>query len=184
MLVNHPRHDGQSNACAFKVFSTVQTLKHSEQFVHILHVETNAVITNEDGQLIVDLNLPHFNQGFVARSGVFDGVGEQIGEHLPHQTGITRHGRQIAYSPFDLSALRLQHDSGHRFIDVLIHGWDVAKATGQDTTLPNDLVQACIEVVRPQEELLAGSGAFSTDVQAPSGADAQTQLLAMLGRRA
>ena len=74
--------------------------------------------------------------------------------------------------------------AGHRFIDVLIHGWDLAKATGQDTTLPGDLVQACIEVVTPQEELLAGSGAFGTDVQAPSGADAQTQLLAMLGRRA
>ena len=27
---------------------------------------------------------------------------------------------------------------GHRFIDVLIHGWDVAAATGQDATLPPD----------------------------------------------
>jgi hypothetical protein len=23
---------------------------------------------------------------------------------------------------------------GHRFIDVVVHGWDVAKGTGQDTT--------------------------------------------------
>ena len=74
--------------------------------------------------------------------------------------------------------------AGHRFIDVLIHGWDLAKATGQDTTLPADLVEACIEVVKPQEELLAGSGAFGTDVKAPPGADRQTELLAMLGRKA
>src|SRR5437764_10097804 len=66
--------------------------------------------------------------------------------------------------------------AGHRFVDVLIHGWDLAKATGQDTALPSDLVQACIEVVKPQEELLAGSGAFGTDVKAPAGADPETPL--------
>ena len=74
--------------------------------------------------------------------------------------------------------------AGHRFIDVLIHGWDLAKATGQDTTLPADLVEACFAVVEPQKELLAGSGMFGSDVQVPDGADRQTQLLAALGRKA
>jgi uncharacterized protein (TIGR03086 family) len=73
---------------------------------------------------------------------------------------------------------------GHRFIDVLIHGWDVATATGQDATLPPALVDACIEVVTPQADLLLGSGMFGTDVDAGAGADQQAQLLAMLGRRA
>ncbi len=72
---------------------------------------------------------------------------------------------------------------GHRFLDVLIHGWDVAKATGQDATLPLDLVDAAIEVVTPQAELLSASGMFATDVEAPADADPQTRLLAMLGRR-
>lgn len=71
---------------------------------------------------------------------------------------------------------------GHRFLDVLIHGWDVAKATGQDTTLPADLVEACIEVVEPQAELLAGSGMFDAGIDVASS-DPQTRLLAMLGRR-
>src|SRR5207249_5126323 len=44
--------------------------------------------------------------------------------------------------------------AGHRFIDVLIHGWDLAKATGQDTGLDPELVQVCWEVVEPQVELL------------------------------
>jgi uncharacterized protein (TIGR03086 family) len=70
---------------------------------------------------------------------------------------------------------------GHRFIDVLIHGWDVAKATGQDTTLPADLVEACIEVVEPQADLLRGSGQYGADVAAGSS-DRQSQLLAMVGR--
>lgn len=71
---------------------------------------------------------------------------------------------------------------GHRFIDVLVHGWDLAKATGQDTTLPPDLVLACIEVVKPQAELLAGSGAFGTTIPVDDGADPQTVLLGLLGR--
>ncbi|MEX0663725.1 MAG: TIGR03086 family metal-binding protein [Acidimicrobiia bacterium] len=72
---------------------------------------------------------------------------------------------------------------GHRFIDVLIHGWDVAESTGQDTNLPLDLVEACWEVVEPQLADLGGSGAYGTHVDAPADADLQTRLLAALGRR-
>ena len=73
---------------------------------------------------------------------------------------------------------------GHRFIDVLIHGWDLATATGQNTTLPSDLVEACFEVVEPQRQLLEGSGQFGTVQQVGEHADRQTQLLAILGRQA
>lgn len=73
---------------------------------------------------------------------------------------------------------------GHRFIDVLVHGWDLAVATGQDRSLPPDLVDACLEVVEPQIELLAGSGLFRTDVRPGPGAGPQERLLAMLGRAA
>jgi uncharacterized protein (TIGR03086 family) len=74
--------------------------------------------------------------------------------------------------------------AGHRFIDVLIHGWDLAVATGQDRTLDPVLVEACWDVVRPQADLLKGSGAFGTEVPVPDDADSQTRLLALLGRRA
>lgn len=72
--------------------------------------------------------------------------------------------------------------AGHRFLDVLIHGWDVAVATGQDARLDPDLVEAAWAVVEPQAELLVGSGMFATDVEAPRGADRETTLLALLGR--
>jgi uncharacterized protein (TIGR03086 family) len=72
---------------------------------------------------------------------------------------------------------------GHRFLDVLIHGWDVARSTGQDTALDPGLVEACWEVVEPQADLLAGSGMFGTSEPAPPGADRQVALLALLGRR-
>jgi uncharacterized protein (TIGR03086 family) len=71
---------------------------------------------------------------------------------------------------------------GHRFIDVVVHGWDVAKGTGQDTTLDPELVEACFTVIEPQKEMLFGSGAFGTDHEPEPGADRQTALLELLGR--
>jgi uncharacterized protein (TIGR03086 family) len=73
---------------------------------------------------------------------------------------------------------------GHRLIDALIHGWDVATSTGQDTTLDAELVEACLEVIEPQLEDLTASGAFGTRLEVGEDASRQTQLLALLGRRA
>lgn len=73
--------------------------------------------------------------------------------------------------------------AGHRFIDVLIHGWDLATATGQDATLDDDLVEACLQVTEPQAGMLRASGAFAEGVPVPPDASAQTRLLATLGRR-
>ena len=71
---------------------------------------------------------------------------------------------------------------GHRFIDVLVHGWDVA-STGQDTRLDPELVAACWAVVEPQLDELGG-GAFGTTVTLPDDAEPQARLLAALGRDA
>jgi uncharacterized protein (TIGR03086 family) len=72
--------------------------------------------------------------------------------------------------------------AGHRFLDVLIHGWDLASATGQPTDLDPRLVDACWEVVRPQLSLLQASGAFGVDSTAHTDTNPQSSLLAALGR--
>jgi uncharacterized protein (TIGR03086 family) len=72
--------------------------------------------------------------------------------------------------------------AGHRFIDVLIHGWDLAVATGQDTVLDAGLMQACQQVLEPQLELFRAAGAFARPLPVPPGATGQTRFLAMLGR--
>jgi uncharacterized protein (TIGR03086 family) len=71
---------------------------------------------------------------------------------------------------------------GHRLIDVLIHGWDVAVSTGQDATLDPALVGAGLEVVEPQIDLIAGSGQYGTPQPVDESAGPQTRLLALLGR--
>jgi len=72
---------------------------------------------------------------------------------------------------------------GHRFVDVLIHGWDVAVSTGQDTALDPDLVEACFAVIEPQMDMLAASGAFGNRIDLPDDAGRQAQLLGLLGRQ-
>ena len=73
--------------------------------------------------------------------------------------------------------------AGHRFIDVLIHGWDLAVATRQDTRLDPSLGEACFAILEPQFDQLKASGAFGSEVVVSADADPQTRLLAMLGRR-
>jgi uncharacterized protein (TIGR03086 family) len=72
--------------------------------------------------------------------------------------------------------------AGHRLIDVLIHGWDLATSTGQDPRLDDDLVEACRTVAEPQIGMLRASGAFGERVQVAADASAQSRLLAMFGR--
>jgi uncharacterized protein (TIGR03086 family) len=72
--------------------------------------------------------------------------------------------------------------AGHRFLDVLIHGWDLAAATGQPTDLDPQLVDACWEVVRPQLSMLQASGMFGVEGTNDANGNAQASLLAALGR--
>jgi len=71
---------------------------------------------------------------------------------------------------------------GHRILDVTIHGWDLAKATGQDATIDPELVDAIAAIIAPQIDMLAGSGMFGTTVGIAADADPQTRLLSQLGR--
>lgn len=73
--------------------------------------------------------------------------------------------------------------AGQLFTDHLIHGWDLAKATGQDTNLDPELVEACYRMSKPIEDTLKASGAFGEKIEPPEGADRQTELLAVFGRK-
>lgn len=72
--------------------------------------------------------------------------------------------------------------AGHRLIDVLVHGWDVAVATGQPAVLEADLVAACAEVIQPQIEILRASGMFGPEPDGRLPEDPQARLLVVLGR--
>ncbi len=69
--------------------------------------------------------------------------------------------------------------------DVLIHTWDLARATGQDETLDAGEVARMTGggFLEMPDEVLRGSGQFGPRVDVPADADPQTKLLAFSGRR-
>ena len=73
---------------------------------------------------------------------------------------------------------------GHRFIDVLVHGWDVAKSTGQDTTLRPTSSTRAGRWSSPSSTCSSAAVRSGPTVEVPDDADAETKLLAVLGRRA
>jgi uncharacterized protein (TIGR03086 family) len=69
-------------------------------------------------------------------------------------------------------------------LDTLIHGWDIAKATGQNTRLDPELVDACLPIAEPLTNQSRGAGVLGENLLVSSDADRQTRLLALVGRRA
>jgi uncharacterized protein (TIGR03086 family) len=70
--------------------------------------------------------------------------------------------------------------------DVLIHTWDLARATGLDERLDPDEVRrllAGIEAMPPEvDEAMRGSGHYGPRVAVADDADEQARLLAFMGR--
>jgi uncharacterized protein (TIGR03086 family) len=68
--------------------------------------------------------------------------------------------------------------------DLLLHRWDLARASGQDVTLAPAEVERQHEVLQGFGEALRSPGAFGPPLEPPAGADAQTRMLAFAGRQA
>jgi uncharacterized protein (TIGR03086 family) len=66
--------------------------------------------------------------------------------------------------------------------DMLIHGWDLAVATGQDPALDPDLCVAAIRVIEKYPPSFWGAGRFFADRIETDSEDPQDRLLAMSGR--
>lgn len=73
--------------------------------------------------------------------------------------------------------------AGIAFMEHLTHAWDVAKATGQDTSLPEDLVKECLDVVRPMDAMLRMPGVCGPAIEVPESAPLTDQLAGFMGRQ-
>jgi len=68
--------------------------------------------------------------------------------------------------------------------EVLVHGWDVARATGQDETMNPDAVSVLYDFYAPLPlDEYRAHGAFGPEVPVPEGAPVQQRLLGLLGRQ-
>lgn len=68
--------------------------------------------------------------------------------------------------------------------DVLVHAWDIARATGGDETIEPAEVPGVLAMARQMGDQMRVPGGMGPEVPVPDDADDQTRLLGLLGRRA
>jgi uncharacterized protein (TIGR03086 family) len=71
---------------------------------------------------------------------------------------------------------------GIAFSDQLLHGWDLARATGQDATMPEGLADVAYTHIHGRFTDEQRKGVFGPEIQVPPDASPQTRLLAYTGR--
>jgi uncharacterized protein (TIGR03086 family) len=71
---------------------------------------------------------------------------------------------------------------GIAFSDQLLHGWDLAMATGQDATMPEGLPNAAYGMIHGRFTDEQREGVFKPEIAVAADASAQDKLLAYTGR--
>lgn len=66
--------------------------------------------------------------------------------------------------------------------DVLVHTWDLARATGQNESLDAAIASEMLIGMQPIDDMLRSSGHYGPKVAVPDNADDQTKLIAFTGR--
>jgi len=68
--------------------------------------------------------------------------------------------------------------------DVLVHGWDLARAIGADDTLPDAAVEAVhMGLMQAPPEMIRNPQVFGPIVEVPADASAQDKLIGFVGRQ-
>lgn len=72
--------------------------------------------------------------------------------------------------------------AGINLLDTATHSWDLATATGQPASLPDDVAAAAMDASRATISPEIRPGRFAPEVDAPTSASATDTLAAFLGR--
>jgi uncharacterized protein (TIGR03086 family) len=71
---------------------------------------------------------------------------------------------------------------GIAFADQLLHGWDLARSTGQDATMPDGLPEAAYEMIHGRFTDEQRKGVFKPEIAVDANASPQEKLLGYTGR--
>ena len=119
----------------------------------------------------------------VAHGDLVDELGAAFADELaafarPESFDMTIHHPHTG----DIPGIRLYE---FRTGDYLLHGWDLARATGTDEALPDDLVTSVWSAIEPMAPFIGQIGVFGTGPSGTVGDDAplQQRLLDLTGRR-
>lgn len=96
---------------------------------------------------------------------------------------LDRHGvlHKEIETPF--GEMTVDEALGRFFFDGLTHAWDIAKATGVDAAIPEDLAAKALDVMYAFGDAVRGPGIFASEVEVPQDAPIQDKLIAYTGRQ-
>jgi len=119
------------------------------------------------------------NKDFTADPGFREDYARQIGQAVrawsaPEAWAGTRNVMGDATPAADVGAMLL--------MEVGLHGWDVATATGQEFTVDDRTAKALEDVVSAQAELFRKYQGFADAVEPPKNATAFERALTLSGR--
>jgi uncharacterized protein (TIGR03086 family) len=74
--------------------------------------------------------------------------------------------------------------AGFTAMDIVIHGWDLAKATGQDTAMEPWLAEAMLEFAQQSigDDMSGRGSRIGPMISVPDDSDPTARLVAYLGR--
>jgi uncharacterized protein (TIGR03086 family) len=138
-------------------------------------------------------HLAESSRGMVGRAGVELPDGPSAADDPVGAWTATRDGVQAALEDPATAGLEIESPMGAMTLedmlgrfgvgDVLVHTWDLARATGLDERLDPDEVRRLLAVMEPNDEMMRQGTAFGEKVPVPDDADDQTRLIAFTGRQ-
>jgi uncharacterized protein (TIGR03086 family) len=94
------------------------------------------------------------------------------------QPGVLEKTLELPWGTFPASMY-----GGMVFVESIVHGWDLAKATGQDFDIDPAIAEAALEYLTPIDTMLRQPGVYGAKVEAPADAPAIERLIAFTGRK-
>jgi len=68
-------------------------------------------------------------------------------------------------------------------LDLVFHKWDLAKGTGQNTSIDSSLAEACFGAMQMGAEAGRQAGTFGAEISVAASANIQDKLIALSGRQ-
>jgi len=89
--------DREANSCSRELVRTMQALEDAKQLADVFHIETDPIVRNDINSFTaLDMALD-FDKRLWIRSGVFDGIVQQVGKNLLDHGNIGLNFWKCAY---------------------------------------------------------------------------------------
>ncbi len=138
-------------------------------------------------------HLVEWMPAFLTAAGVTIAPGPSVDDdpaaawtHLDESIQALLDDPAVAAREFDAGPpgrMTVEHAVSMLFVgDIVIHTWDLARATGLDESLDPVIASEMLVGMQPIDEMLRQSGHYGAKVDVPDDADVQTRLIAFVGR--